>query len=113
MADLIERGAAIAAIEQARQAFALPDDVPGSRMVNAGFAAAHGALEKIPPAPHWISVKEQLPEEGEFIVTFNKYQNETFSFATFSMGTFNLFGLFPLSPYTVTHWYPLPAPPVD
>lgn len=62
MSDLISRDAAIAAIETARQAFALPDDVPGSRLVNAGFAATRGAVEKVPSAPEWVSVKDKLPE---------------------------------------------------
>ena len=58
--------------------------------------------------PHWISVEDELPKDGAYVVTINKvglkevrhfYHDKWFS----SFG--NEYG-------DVTHWMPMPQPPV-
>ena len=58
--------------------------------------------------PHWISVEDELPKDGAYVVTINKvglkevrhfYHDKWFS----SFG--NEYG-------DVTHWMPIPQPPV-
>lgn len=119
MSDLISRETAIAAIEQARQAFALPDDVPGSRMVNAGFAAARGALEKVPSAPEWVSVNDRLPEMYNSVLVFSRRVNKMFTAFLSNDPRFRGNKVWILCGGgvdcipDVTHWTPLPAPPTD
>lgn len=110
MSDLISRTAAIAAIENARQLFALPDDVPGSRMVNAGFAAARGALEKVPPKSGWISVNSRLPEEDKRVLIYDDVCREV-CVANLYDGTWH--GEAYQEEHDASHWQPLPAPPVN
>lgn len=113
MSDLIFRNAAIAAIEQARNAFELPDDVPGSRLVNAGFAAARGALEKVPSAAEWVSVKDRMPEKGSICLVCGKNGGMRVARASYyePLDLWTVVGTG--KPFHVTHWMELPAPPSD
>lgn len=117
MSDLISRDAAIAAIETARQAFALPDDVPGSRLVNAGFAAARGAVEKVPSG--WIPIAERMPEENTMVLIcsargrrkkveaayYRRYIRKGINKIEWSVSTYTSPEVPP------THWMELPSPP--
>lgn len=113
MLDLISRDAAIAAIEMARSAFALPDDVPGSRFVNAGFAAARGALEKVPSAAGWWSVSDRLPEKGTICLVCGKNGGMRVARASYyePLDLWTVIGTG--KPFHVTHWMELPMPPSD
>lgn len=110
MSDMISRDAAIAAIETARQAFALPDDVPSSRLVNAGFAAARGAVEDVPSG--WVSVNDRLPENGAVcLVCGAKVGMRVARLRTWEKGAgWTVIGTGKL--FNVSHWMELPAPPV-
>lgn len=109
MSDLISREAAIATIENARQLLALPDDVPGSRMVNAGFAAARGALEKVPPESGWISVNSRLPEEDKRVLIYDDVCREV-CVANLYEGVWH--GEAYQEEHDASHWMELPTPPV-
>ena len=108
MPDLISREAAIAAIEKARSAFALPDDVPGSRELNAGFAAARGAVKNV--RSPWVSVKDELPEGGERVLIYDDVSRETCTGYLYE-GVWH--GESYQEEHDVSHWMPLPDKPVE
>ena len=61
--------------------------------------------------PEWISVKERLPEEGEVILTRDKYghlRDRTLKRVGKTM-LFTPDGMEPIR--HITHWMPLPEPP--
>ena len=72
----------------------------------------HGALEKVLEANKWISVDEALPEVGDVVLAMGKRHATT--------GQFQGIGSKPCYWWwkgktikTVTHWRPLPLPPID
>lgn len=65
-------------------------------------------------APRWISVNERLPEEGVWVLTWDRYGNiRNRSLFVFSDETkiFRPYGLFPCK--HITHWMPMPEAPEE
>ena len=65
-------------------------------------------------APRWISVNERLPEEGVWVLTWDRYGNiRNRSLFVFSDETkiFRPDGLFPGK--HITHWMPMPEAPEE
>lgn len=84
-------------------------------------ALAHDTLEYIQnleaKVPKWISVEERLPEEGKFVLLqyAKNAQNPTLHARnTMAVGRYE-YGMFLVEGCSVkiTHWMPLPEPPVE
>jgi hypothetical protein len=62
--------------------------------------------------PEWISVKERLPREMEFVLVFRPRSSPQQRISQFVKERFHNFDKWPM-PFLagVTHWMPLPAPP--
>jgi hypothetical protein len=64
----------------------------------------------------WIKCSERLPEEGEYVLTYdgnlnldNKPFYEIAAYRTFNNGSFFISG--PYSLQNIKFWMPLPSPP--
>lgn len=58
----------------------------------------------------WISVKERLPEPGDYVLVVDKHEYMTV--AEFAHGRFWPDSVY-INQVTITHWQPLPAPPKE
>lgn len=58
-------------------------------------------------APCWISVEERLPEATQTVLVTDG-TNVFLSFTVNDYGTLDFY-----SPWNITHWMPLPAPPKE
>lgn len=61
--------------------------------------------------PCWISTKDRMPEEGEWVI-INTIDREVFE-AFFESGYWENDNSFWAKPNDVTHWMPLPEPPKE
>ena len=72
------------------------------------------AKEKQKPMTEWISVKDRMPEIGEYVLTLDKWghirDRELFMFKS-GFICFRPDGLVPVK--DITHWLPLPLPPKE
>ena len=59
--------------------------------------------------PHWISVKKELPDEGERVLAYNGKFNEI-HLCDFGLGVFED-SMGPFEAGTITHWLSLPPRP--
>jgi hypothetical protein len=62
----------------------------------------------------WISVKDKLPEEYASVITFDPSRSpmNTVNEGFFANGEWDIIRK-PYMPKHITHWMPLPSPPID
>ena len=63
-------------------------------------------INQLTPATDWVKCSERMPEHGDMVLVFNGNSIEIDALAT---GGFD----FECWCDSVTHWMPLPAPPVE
>ena len=64
------------------------------------------------PESEWISVKDKLPEINEFVLCFNKLNGVLIGFIDVDeLWKLHLYR--GMVPEPITHWMPMPAPPVN
>ena len=76
---------------------------------NAAIAGMKREIERMVVAdkPRWIPVTERLPGEMETVIVTDG-KNVGYSFCVNDYGTLDFY-----SPWNITHWMPLPSPPVE
>jgi len=74
-----------------------------------GFLAGYRAA-----APQWISVKDRLPERGDFVLVNTEFGRITVAKKGWESWVFNDFYKTSYERISyVTHWMPLPKPPTE
>lgn len=73
--------------------------------------------KKESPGPGWISVKDRLPNPGEFVLIYTAHDPDCSEFTQFEVASHNKYGWVAQGDYNpipeVTHWMPLPEPPEE
>ncbi len=112
MADYIDRAEAIKAMCRKCTACSVLTDKDDKDFSKAHCAEIR-ALQELPSAPGWISVKDRLPQVGEKVLTLSKF-GHIFDRALQEFSGSCRFYPDGLKPgRDVTHWMPLPEPPKE
>lgn len=73
-------------------------------------ADAAAAIETLEAAqPHWVSVEDELPQNGEMVMIYDG----AIGFGCQEKGAWEWVDTFESGPAKVTHWMPLPEPPQE
>lgn len=97
MNDIISRQAAIEAVGEVH-----PLDYNAQSTIN--------RIKKIPSAQEWIPCSERLPDDGQWVLVWGKWQeNPIMMFRENDAWIDDQFEFYD----TVTHWMPLPEPPKE
>lgn len=104
MADYIDRAEAIKAVYRKCTACSVLTDKDDKAFSKAHCAEIR-ALQELPSAPGWISVKDRLPEPWVEVLVFRGKEWPVVSDFVDTNGRWRFFN--------VTHWIPSTAPPKE